>query len=135
MGILTVSQSYDPTDAENVGEEVTETNFNSLSYNKGREYYSDGVGNYIVDAITGAKYPWLVGSLDERRFFRVTNTNPNSAKKGDTKNYDIQSSGKAFYENPYAYMKYNNVELNEHEIKLWYDNANIIYPGEYIYHA
>jgi hypothetical protein len=133
MGYLTVSQTYDPTDTE---EEVTmETNFKPPSYKKSKEYYSDVVGEYIVDAITGAKYPWIVGSLDERRFFRVTNTNTNSAKKGDTKNYDILSSGKAFYENPYAYMKYKSVDLNEDDVKLWYDNANAIYPGEYIYHA
>ena len=93
-------------------------------------------GTYIVDAITGAKAPWRVGSLDEERFFRVLSTViPYYMKqKSDNTNLNIRSANKAFYEDPYAYMTHNDVDLSEEFIKEWYMNKNKIYPGQFVYH-
>ena len=133
MGRLTDNKTYDPN--ENSGEYEEYKVEKELTSIKKKEFYSDIVGCYIVDAITGAKYPWLVGSLDERRFFRVINTVPNLnlSRKDNCDIYQGRSSRKAFYENPYAYMQYRNVELKEEEIKSWYNKTNEIYPGQYIY--
>ena len=106
-----------------------------LILTKKKEYYSDIIGNNIVDARTGAKYPWKVGSLDEQRFFRVVNTVPfhNYERKGTCDNYSGRSSCKAFYENPHIYMKYCNVELDESFVRSWYERKNKLYPGIYNY--
>ena len=99
-------------------------------------YYSDTVGSYIKDAITGAKHPWRVGSYDEQRFFRVIYTadSANSVRKGLYDNYSKRTSRKAFYESPYAYlhhMRHQDIELDEAIIKSWYEKLEKFYPGQY----
>ena len=56
------------TDMVNTVEEVV----SSDPYKK--VYYSDIVGTSILDAITGVKYPYKVGSKDEKKFFKVRTT-------------------------------------------------------------
>ena len=125
MGYLTESQAND---------EIVEDEFvssDNFSRKNKKEYYSDVIGSNIVNAITNAKYPWRVGSKDENRFFRVTNTVPytNNERKGTINNYDSHSSCKAFYENPHEYMKYCNVELDEEYVNGWYNRYKEMYPN------
>ena len=126
MGYLTQSRAFDPRENNEEPDEVRE----QMVATKKKEYYSDIIGDYIVDAKTGAKYPWKVGSLDEQRFFRVTNTVPiqNFERKGTYNSYSNRSSGKAFYETPHAYMNHCNVDLDDDYVKLWYNKVNKLYP-------
>lgn len=82
-------------------------------------YYTNILGQYICDAITNAKYPWKLGSFDERRFFKVTNS---------TGNLYNNKSNFAFYESPYAYMNHQNIQLDDDIIKNWYKKVNKLYP-------
>jgi hypothetical protein len=132
MGYLTISQSYDPND--NGENEQSLAPKQSLRNSKKQDcYYSDIIGEYIKDAVTGAKYPWRVGSLDERRFFRVTYTKGyvDPTRKGEYNNYASRSSKKAFYENPDAYLKHvkYSVELDQETIDAWYNKQEELYPG------
>ena len=136
MGYLTATQAYDP--AENTPDATPEF---STENKKGKPkevniYYSNIVGTYIVDAITGAKYSWRVGSTDEERFFRTLGTIiPYYRKqKGDYATLYTHSANKAFYEDPYAYMTHNNIDLPEDFIKEWYATKNKLYPGQFVYH-
>jgi hypothetical protein len=125
MGYLTVAQTYDPVD--NVYEPINENenkNKNHKNHKNKICYYSDINGCFIVDAITGAKFPWKVGTFDESRFFRVIDT-----LHGDNKN---NSSGKAFYENPHAYMRHKHVELDDKLVSDWYERHETLYSNEYI---
>jgi hypothetical protein len=121
MGYLTETRAYDPRD--NIEDEVLKP---VVSIKRKKEYYSDVVGSYIVDAITGAKYPWRVGSRDEQRFFRVVNTIPliNFGRKGTCNSSHGCSSSKAFYENPHAYMGHCNIKLEEEYVMEWYAKHN-----------
>ena len=136
MGYLTASQAYDPT--ENTFDESQEpiTEGKSRKQKEVNIYYSNIVGTSIVDAITGAKYPWRVGSTDEQRFFRTLSTViPHYLKqKGEYAKLNTRSANKAFYEDPFAYMKHNNINLTDDFIKEWYNNKNKLYPGEFMYH-
>jgi len=127
MGYLTESQTYDPNDVNVDDKFVSSDNF---SRKNKKEYYSNDIGSNIVNAISNAKYPWRVGSKDENRFFRVTNTVPytNSERKGSINNSDNRSSCKAFYENPHEYMKHCNVELDPEYVDNWYNRYNEMYP-------
>ena len=134
MGYLTIPQNYDPTDNEHDNDHDNyHDNDHSILNNKpsfssrrkgNKCYYSNVVGSYIVDAITGEKFPWKVGSYDERRFFRYINT----INKEDPYSRTFQ---KAFYENPHAFMRHTRVELDETLVNEWYDNNEKLYPGEY----
>ena len=92
-------------------------------------YSSSVVGSNIVNAMTGEKYPWQVGSWDERRFFRVTDTT--RFNESSNSNCENRTSYKLFYETPLEYMKHRKIELDKHFVKKWYTNINVLYPGEY----
>jgi hypothetical protein len=97
-------------------------------------YYSDIVGDGIRDAITGARYPWKVGSFDERRFFKVRSTiaYANHKAKG-VQDLCGRSARQAFYETPFSYMNHQSVVLSDDSVKDWYNKANALYPGQYNY--
>ena len=130
MGYLTVPQNYDPKDNEQYTEMESK---NIMKKKERRSYYSDVVGSLIVDAITGEQYPWRVGSLNEQRFFKVTDTtnNADATRKGNYDNYQGRSSRKAYYENPHAFMRHKTIELDEEIIREWYVKVNKMFPGEY----
>ena len=136
MGYLTATQAYDPEEntPDMVGEPTIEKKVRKIK--EVNIYYSNVVGKSIVDAITGAKYPWRTGSMDEERFFRTLSTViPYYMKqKGDYSTLNTRSANKAFYEDPYAYMRHNNIDLSEDFIKDWYIKKNALYPGEFVYH-
>jgi len=120
------------TDYNDVASDVEEYN---IAYAGNCEvYYSDIVGTSIRDAITGAKYPWTVGSFDERRFYKVRSTTAyaNPKAKG-IQDFDGRSARQGFYETPYSYMNYHGVVLNEDHVKDWFNKTNALYPGKYIY--
>lgn len=122
---LNKGQAFDPRDNK-----VTLENPQLMTVKICKEYYSNIVGQYIVDAKTGSKYPWKVGSLDESRFFRVTNTVPiqNFEQKGRHNSYIGRSASKAFYENPHVYMKHCGVEFDDEYLRSWYEKKNRLYP-------
>ena len=124
MGYLTLSQTYDPKENDEDNFNMTQYN-TSYNYKRRRCYYSNIVGVFIVDAITGENYPWRVGSKDESRFFKVTNT-------VNDYNYQSRDSRKAFYDSPYAYMNHNRIELDNEFLNNWYEKMETLYPGQYI---
>ena len=130
MGYLTVPQNYSPNDDEQSTEVVIP---NMIKKNGRRCYYSDIVGNLIVDAITGEQYPWRVGSLNEQRFFKVIDTTniADASRKNNYNQYQGRSSRKAYYENPHAFMRYKGIELDAEIVNNWYEKVNMLFPGEY----
>jgi len=115
-------------------EDIIEGEEPNVVYQKHKEvYYSDIVGDSIRDAITGARYPWKVGSFDERRFFKVRSTTAYANSKAKGADSCGRSARQAFYENPISYMNHYSVNLDEDLVKNWYNKTNALYPGQYIY--
>jgi hypothetical protein len=123
--------AYDDDDEDDV-EVGVERN---ISYGGNREvHYSDIVGSAIRDAVTGARYPWIVGSFDERRFYKVRSTTAYANQKAKGVQDSVgRSARQGFYESPYSYMNHYGVILDEGLVKSWYDKTNALYPGKYIY--
>ena len=94
-----------------------------------KRYASDVVGQYIVDAITGAKYPWKVGSKDENRFFKVKDVG--NTVSWMSKEYGCRVAHKLYYETPSEYMRHCQVNLDKKIIDSWYSKLNKQFPGEY----
>ena len=84
-------------------------------------YYSNNNRQYICDAVSNAKYPWKVETLDERKLFKVINTTGNLYN-----NSKSSYSNFAFYESPYAYMKHNKIQLDDEIIQNWHKRVNNI---------
>lgn len=83
-------------------------------------YYSDVVGSPILDAVTGAKYPFRVGSQDEKKFFKVRSTTAYKNRSAKTPYPACASvTNQAFYENPQSYMQHHKVVLSEAILDNW----------------
>jgi len=94
--------------------------------NKRNIFPSNIEGNYIVNAVTGAKYPWKVGSLDDQRFFKVTDTANNV--NFYSVDYGKRVYNKLFYESPYEYMNHRNIKLDKETINNWLIRLNKHFP-------
>jgi hypothetical protein len=89
-------------------------------------YYSDVVGSPILDAVTGAKYPFKVGSLDEKKFFKVRSTMAYKNRSAKTPNPTCASvANQAFYENPQSYMRHHDVVLSKEILDNW-NKRNVV---------
>ena len=83
-------------------------------------YYSDVVGSPILDAVTGAKYPFKVGSVDEKKFFKVRSTTAYKNRSAKATYPTCASvTNQAFYENPQSYMQHHKVVLSEAILDNW----------------
>ena len=107
--------------ANNYDNEEIEENVAPNFYKK--VYYSDILDSPIINAITGEKYPYKVGSKDETRFFKVKSTTAyknRSAKLQYPAN--ASTTNQAFYENPEQYMRHQNVKLSNDIVFNWNNN-------------
>ena len=74
-------------------------------------FASNVQGRRIRHAITGAYYDHVVGSRNERLYFKVCD-----ATRGDKRDSDTY-----FYDSPQDYMKLKNTELPASVISRWVD--------------
>jgi hypothetical protein len=131
MGYLTVEKNFDPMDNDyNVvdsSETQVENKMNSKKNKVSYCYYSNVVGSPIINAVTGEKYPWKVGSIHENRFFKVIDAgiSDNFVGKANEDSSKGRISQKAFYENPEQFMNHRNYQdLDEEIINNWYNRVN-----------
>jgi hypothetical protein len=83
-------------------------------------YYSDVVGSPILDAVTGAKYPFKVGSVDENKFFKVRSTTAYKNRSAKSTYPTCASvTNQAFYENPQSYMSHHSAVLSKEILDKW----------------
>lgn len=92
-------------------------------YSKNKIFYSNVVGGPIVNAVTGAKYPWEVGSVNEKRFFKVRSNTAYGQTKGDHM-LGSNQAGVAFYESPIEYMKFTGCKLNDDILEIWRERVS-----------
>ncbi len=87
-------------------------------------YYSDVVGSMILDAITGAKYPYKVGTINENKFFKVRSTTAYKNRSAKMEYPACASvTNQAFYESPEAYMNHHYVKLSDDIVKNWHERV------------
>ena len=92
---------------------------------KPRRYSSNPNGQFAVNAITGEKYPYRVGTYDALRLFRVQDTTStyNSdgkvIKSGDRSTSHSREPKFLYYDGPKDYMAHNNITLNQQYIEKW----------------
>lgn len=111
---------------ENINNDVE---FNTCYTNYKNSYYpSNIVGQLIVDAVTGAEYTWKVGSYQELRFFKVTDTSDIMESNGK-KSFNKKTPNFLYYESPEAYMKHKDVILEESVVENWHSKYNILFPN------
>ena len=69
---------------------------------------SNVVGTPIVNAITGVKYPWTVGSFEENHLWKVANCTR-------------FTPALYYYDSPEQYEAYRRVELDAETKEVWHN--------------
>ena len=100
-------------------------------------YPSNLAGRHIRNAVTGAKYPWRVGSKESKLLFRVTDSSgicdkngfvitkanvkdPHStAHENDNKLTMSRDPNQCYYDSPEDYMRHRNVALSREIVDNW----------------
>jgi hypothetical protein len=92
------------------------------STNKSQDYLPDYTELYyqpissfrkpILDAITGEKSKYLIGTKDEQRFFTVTTQDP----------LDPKENIRLFFSSPKEYERFSGCKVSEEKLQFYYDN-------------
>lgn len=94
------------------------------SKNLSKQYFANNIHRTpIRNAMTGDRYNYRVGTIDEKRFWTVMVPNCNNET-------GITESVKLFYDNPEQYEKHRNVELSRDVKEKWH-NDNIEFMKEH----
>ena len=86
-------------------------NHSQSSYEKKKfrgPFSSNVMGTPIVNAITGVKYPWTVGSFEENHLWKVANCTR-------------FTPALYFYDSPEQYEAYRRVELDAESKEVWHN--------------
>tara|TARA_Y100000389_G_C17317440_1_gene441246 strand:- start:235 stop:699 length:465 start_codon:yes stop_codon:yes gene_type:complete len=102
-----------------------------------RMYYPSNVNNTnIVNAITGNKYPWLKGTIDELRLFRVVDSSGRCDNYGfyDRRGNHGESFNKEpnilYYDGPNEYMKHRKTNVAPGLVSEWNTTRGELFSGE-----
>ena len=105
-----------------------ESEFNTGYFNYKDPYFPSGSdGTYIIEANSGAKFPWKVGTVDEYRFFRVLDSTATLSSNGHRWN-GVKRANKLFYTSPESYMDHRNVLLDPEVVNNWYSKKKEMFP-------
>ena len=111
-----------------------EVKYNVGFFNYKNSYYpSNNEGKRIVDAVTGAEYQWVIGTYEEKRFFKVMDVSDNMESNGE-RLYNKRTPKCLYYQSPESYMKHKNVVLEETVIRDWYNKYNLLFPNDVFDH-
>lgn len=123
-----VSDEYDEVDSHG--------DVHVLEPKRVRDYYpSNSDGHYIVNAITGVRYPWKVGTYESYRLYKVTDATGFSDKygyriqKNDEPNYDPNF---LYYDSPEQASKHLRIKISPQEALEWHNRYKRLFPnGEF----
>lgn len=103
------------------------------SRTKKRQYYpSNKDGYYIVNAVTGHRYPWKVGSYNSYRLYKVTDSTGFNDRDGyriqknDDPNYEPNF---LYYDSPEQASKHLRTKLDPRVALEWHNQYNIRFPN------
>ena len=115
---------------------INETlNIKSKSPGK-RKYYPSNVSEmHILNAMTGVKYPFKVGSYSSLRLYNVIDATTICDNKGFIiKNTDMDTEtgcmNSLYYDSPEQYMQHRKVVLDSHRVQAWHKYANELFFDE-----
>ena len=115
---------------------INETlNIKSNSTGK-RKYYPSNVPEmHILNAMTGVKYPFKVGSYSSLRLYNVIDATTVCDNKGfiiknTDKDTETGCMNSLYYDSPEQYMQHRKVVLDSHRVQAWHKYANELFFDE-----
>ena len=120
--------SYDDTyyNEENVANRMTEGG----KKGKRRFYPSNKPQTFVRNAVTGVKYPFVVGSLEQRQLYKIVD----STGTCDAEGYPIKvrsllpnfNTNHLFYDSPEQCMINLRITIADSEISSWRERTQIL---------
>ena len=101
---------------------------------KKQQYYpSNTPSTFIVNAVTGMPYPFLVGSHESRRLFKVYDTLGHNDREGRPLNKGTKTPinphpNHLFYDDPDQFMRHQKMTLNPELIQQWHERKAARFP-------
>jgi hypothetical protein len=96
---------------------------------KRRYYPSNKQQTYIRNAVTGEKYNYMVGSYDQRRFYKMVDTTGTCDSDGFIikSNNDLPNlnPNHLYYDSPEQCMSHLRISIQPTEIAQWRDRTSI----------
>jgi len=95
------------------------------SFTKPPAYYPSNIPDrFILNAVTGAKYPWKVGSLASARLFKVVDTlgtydSDGFRIKPKSKNYPNPNPNHLYYDSPQQFMTHRKAQVQPELLARW----------------
>lgn len=100
---------------------------------KKRKYYPTTRGSNIVNAISGHQYPWVQGSFDEKRLFKIIDSTSYYDENGYVRPKRKSTPGYAnmlYFDSPEQYMIFMGIKLEHGKIMRWHDNYRKIFKED-----
>ena len=117
-----------PSEEQGFGKPVThlrQAGGKRRKHGEPRVFSSNIVGQRIVNAMTGSSYDYVVGSKDEKRFFKVAARQPFRKHIDLLGDEIIDADGyqmnTLFYDTPDQYEKHKRVTLSDDVKTDWYE--------------
>lgn len=114
----------------------TQKNVNFLKQTKGKRVYfpSNAPETYIVNAMTGVKYTWKVGTFESQRLYSVVDTTSACDNKGfvikqTDKDTETGNTNYLYYDSPQQYMQHRKVSLEPETILSWRNRVSTLFPS------
>lgn len=125
-----VSDDYEGCEVDSQGE------VQQVQVKRVRAYYpSNYDAHYIVNAMTGVRYPWKVGSYQSYRLYKVTDATGFNDREGyrlqknDEPNYEPNF---LYYDSPEQAAKHLRIKLVPQEALAWHNRYKQLFPdGEF----
>ena len=98
-----------------------------------RMYYPSNIPEtYAVNAITGVKYPFKVGTFDSLRAFNVIDTRTKCDNRGfviknTDKDAELGHPNRLYYDNPEQYMQHRKVMIDDELVQSWHKHVNQLF--------
>ena len=102
---------------------------------KKRKFYTTKRNSKIVNAVTGMEYPWVQGTLDEKRLYKVIDSTVyydedgfiRSRKSNTNKNPNL-----LYFDSPEQYLTHMKIKVDQkkkYEIIKWHDNNRKLFSN------
>jgi hypothetical protein len=96
-------------------------------FGKRRYFPSNKPQTYIRNAVTGVKYPYMVGSYDQRRLFKIVDATGTCNEDGFIlkTNQPNFNTNHLFYDSPEQCMVHMHISIQPEEINKWRERSSL----------
>lgn len=102
---------------------------------KKRKFYTTKRNSNIVNAVTGMEYPWVQGSYDEKRLYKVIDSTVYYDEDGfirTRKSNTNKNPNLLYFDSPEQYLTHMKIKVDQkkkYEIIKWHDNNRKLFSN------